>query len=154
MRTMTMKRRKPRWRIFGYVFCSSFMSSRLTKQFLKRILNFGNSLDWFLMGLSILTAIGAGTVRSNSILSLSTFTQLTSFGDRLCHSCSSSSEGSSIASQVTLCKVQPSHSINFNKQSTKVCSIWFTFSSENGYWDTSACCVSVSAAFESRPLYV
>ena len=43
----------------------------LTKQFLQRILNFGNGFDWFLMGVSMLTAIGAGTVRS-SIQSRST----------------------------------------------------------------------------------
>jgi len=36
------------------------------KQFLQRILKFGNTLDWFLMGVSILSAIGAGTVRSST----------------------------------------------------------------------------------------
>jgi len=46
--------------------CSSSISSWLTKQLLKRILTFGNSLDWFLMGTCILTAIGAGAVRSSA----------------------------------------------------------------------------------------
>lgn len=52
---------------------------------LKRILNFGNSLDWFLMGMSILTAIGSGTVRIQSNPRRHTFNILTSFGDRLYH---------------------------------------------------------------------